>query len=164
MLNTALATTDGALQGVARDDMLLGTNSRSQRRLKWSLLTIHLIAMFYQIKFIFPLSCMATHKMMAAVVLSCLKKRYFSTVTTSPCGDILRISLTQHGPSYPLRCLEKRANAARQAGGKIHLTFMGGGVSAKGEQLWKKTFLKRKNDIGWMDTFCVFSWRFMKYK
>lgn len=82
VLNTALATTDGALHGVARDDMLLGTNSRSQRRLKWSLLTIHLIAMFYQIKFIFPLSCMATHKMMAAVVLSCLKKRYFSTVTT----------------------------------------------------------------------------------
>lgn len=49
VLNTALATTDGALHGVARDDMLLGTNSRSQRRLKWSLLTIHLIAMFYQI-------------------------------------------------------------------------------------------------------------------
>lgn len=128
--------------------MLLGTNSRSQRRLKWSLLTIHLIAMFYQIKFIFPLSCMATHKMMAAVVLSFLKKRYFSTVTTSPCGDILRISLTQHGPSYPLRCLEKRANAARQAGGKIHLTFMGGGSVLRGN--CGKNILE-KEERHWMD-------------
>lgn len=128
--------------------MLLGTNSRSQRRLKWSLLTIHLIAMFYQIKFIFPLSCMATHKMMAAVVLSFLKKRYFSTVTTSPCGDILRISLTQHGPSYPLRCLEKRANAARQAGGKIHLTLMGGGSVLRGN--CGKNILE-KEERHWMD-------------
>lgn len=77
VLNTAVAATEGALHGGARDDVLLGTNSRTQRCLKWSLLTIHLIAMFYQIKCVFPPSCMVTHKMMAAVVLSCLKNRYF---------------------------------------------------------------------------------------
>lgn len=77
VLNTAVAATEGALHGGARDDVLLGTNSRTQRCLKWLLLTIHLIAMFYQIKCVFPPSCMVTHKMMAAVVLSCLKNRYF---------------------------------------------------------------------------------------